>query len=114
MPGERWVGIIWMKLQSIVRGPALDRDLDDELRDHLDQDVAARVARGQTAAEARRAALLAMGGLTQRREECRDARGLRLLREAGRDIKYALRTLRRTPAFPAVALVAPPPGLGAT
>lgn len=75
------------------------RDLDDELRTHLELEVEHNVARGMTEAEARRQALLAFGGVQRFREETRDARGFAVLERIAQDVRFAVRRLRRTPAF---------------
>jgi len=87
MPFERWLRILGLRLVSIARGGAADRDLDDELRDHVERLTAANLARGMTPAEARRAALLAMDGVEQQKERCRDARGIQTIDELRTDLR---------------------------
>jgi predicted permease len=93
----RWLG-------RLFRDNSLERRLDAELGDHLERDVAARMAAGAGAAEARRQARLALGGLEQVRERCRDERRPRLLAELAQDLRHACRGLRRSPAL-ALAIV---------
>src|SRR5687768_659557 len=91
--------------QRLRRRDALDRQLDAELRDHLERQVADYIAAGMPAAEARRIARLEFGGLEQVKERCRDARGLRLVEDLARDLKYAARTLRANPGFTIVGVL---------
>src|SRR5262249_15244021 len=72
------------------------------------------VASGSTPEEARRAALRAIGGLEQHKEECRDMRRVNLIENLVRDVRYAIRTLARTPAFTLAAVLALALGIGAT
>jgi putative ABC transport system permease protein len=84
-------------LERLWRNRGLDRRLDAELRDHLARDVAARIAAGLDPAEAHRRAQLALGGLEQVREACRDVRRPRLLAELAQDLTFTLRLFRRQP-----------------
>jgi hypothetical protein len=87
--------------------------LDDELRYHLDRLIEENLAAGMPAEEARFAALRAMGGLEQRREDCRDARGWLWLDDLAWDLRLAFRTLRKAPLFTTVAMVSLALGIGA-
>jgi predicted permease len=109
----RWLDVIRLRIRSLADARAADRDLDDELRFHLDQATAEHMARGLPADEARRLARLALGGLERRREECRDARGLGRLRNAARDVLVAARMLGRRPSFSLVAAATLALGIGA-
>src|ERR1700737_3113280 len=91
-----------------------EEQLEKELRFHLDQHTADLIANGLHPDEARRQARLALGGPEQVKEQCRDARGTRLVEDLLQDMQYAVRTLRRMPGFAAVAMLVLAAGIGAT
>ncbi|MGA8910883.1 MAG: permease prefix domain 1-containing protein, partial [Acidobacteriaceae bacterium] len=67
-----WIYTIPLRLRSLMRGGQADGEVEEELRDHLERQMEENLARGMHPAEARRAALVALGGLEQRKQECRE------------------------------------------
>jgi putative ABC transport system permease protein len=100
----------WRRL--IGRG-ALEADLDRELRDHLERQVADFMRDGVSESEARRRAALMFGGIEGIKESCRDARGTRWFTDLADDVRYSLRVFAHNPAFVAVAVVSLALGIGA-
>ncbi|HYE88176.1 MAG TPA: ABC transporter permease [Vicinamibacterales bacterium] len=113
MPVARRLRQFWLRARSIVLGARLERELDEELQFHLDQQIAANIAAGMSGDEARRAARLALGGVEQRKEECRDMRQVSWLLDAVRDVRHGVRLLTRTPGFAAAAVFSLGVGIGA-
>lgn len=101
------------RLTALFRRRALERDLDEELTFHIEQHASLEERAGVPREEALRRARLAFGGVDRAKEESRDGRGVRLLEVVWRDLRYAVRTLVRSPIFTLVAIVSLTLGIGA-
>ena len=112
---------LWSRVRSAVqlvagfrRLPDEERDMRDEMQFHVDMQATEFVRRGMSPRDARRAALVAFGARQQHADDARDEWRSRVLDETLRDVRFALRSLRRSPAFTAAVLVSLAVGIGAT
>ena len=101
-------------LRTLTGSRTLERDMDDEMRFHVDMEAADLVARGVAPDEARRRALLTFGGVARFKDEGRDARGVGPLEDFIRDVRFGARGLRRRPGFAAVVVLTLAIGIGGT
>jgi len=103
-----------MRLRATIGSEHSDRDFADELESILQMHVDDNLRAGMTSEEARRRALIKLGGVDQVQQVVRDRRGLPSLEAFGRDVRYAARTLARAPGFTAVAMLVMAIGIGAS
>jgi macrolide transport system ATP-binding/permease protein len=109
---QHWWFTAPLRLRSILRGRRVEHELDEELQFHLDHKIEEGIAAGLSPREARFAALRAMDGLEQRKEEMRDMRRIHWLTDFVDDASYAIRNLRRTIGLTAFVVITLGLGIG--
>jgi putative ABC transport system permease protein len=91
--------VMLFRLRALVRSRQMDREIDDEIASHLAEATEEYVRQGLSPQEARWAAQRSFGGITQSREVYRQLWSFQWLEDMGRDVRHAVRILRRSPAF---------------
>src|SRR5215469_8842211 len=102
------------RLRAWIADELRDRDLRDELESVIQMHTDEYLRAGMNREEARRRALIEVGGVEQVRQAARDSRGFPWLEGLARDLKYAIRTLLRTPGFSVMAVAVMAIGIGAS
>jgi putative ABC transport system permease protein len=104
----------FLRLAAFFRKRPLDGDFAEELDIHVALLIDENIARGMTPEEARRKALIELGGVEQARELHRETRSLPFLESLSQDLRYALRTLRRDVGFATFTILIVGLGVGAS
>ena len=99
--------------RALRRGRRADRQLDDELQFHVDLEAELLTRQGVSPDQAKTMAMRKFGGVERVKEECRESRGLGFLDATSRTLRYAIRTLRRNPAYTLLSIAVLGLGIGA-
>src|SRR5216683_1894481 len=114
MRPQHWLYTIPLRLRSLFRRRHIEQELNEDLQFHLEQKIEEGIANGLSPKEARYAAMRAMDGLEQRKEEMRDMRGIHWLTDFLDDARFAMRSLRRTSGLAAFVVITLALGIGMT
>jgi macrolide transport system ATP-binding/permease protein len=114
MRPQHWLYTIPLRLRSLFRHRRVEQELNEEVQFHLEQKIEEGITKGLSPKEARYAAMRAMDGLEQRKQEMRDMRRIHWLTDFLDDARFAIRSLDRTPGLTAFVVITLALGIGMT